>query len=90
MIVLGVVLLLLGLLTAVAQYLLAAAYRVADATYLQPFGDLKVPLSALLGWVLLNQVPSPWFWLGAAMIIGASVFIFYAEAGNKGQRLAAA
>jgi S-adenosylmethionine uptake transporter len=84
------VLLLLGLLTAVAQYLLAAGYRVADATYLQPFGDLKVPLSALLGWVLLNQVPSPWFWLGAAMIIGASVFIFYAEAGGRGRRLAAA
>ena len=48
------VLLLLGVLTAVAQYLLAAAYKAADATYLQPFGDLKVPLSALLGWVLLN------------------------------------
>ena len=84
------ILLLLGLLTAVAQYLLAAAYKVADATYLQPFGDLKVPLSALLGWVLLNQVPSPWFWLGAAMIIGASVFIFYAEAGGRGRRLATA
>ena len=40
------ILLLLGVLTAVAQYLLAAAYKVADATYLQPFGDLKVPLSA--------------------------------------------
>ena len=84
------ILLLLGVLTAVAQYLLAAAYKVADATYLQPFGDLKVPLSALLGWVLLGQVPSAWFWLGAALIIGASVFIFYAEAGSKGRRLAAA
>ncbi len=84
------ILLLLGILTAAAQYLLAAAYKVADATYLQPFGDLKVPLSALLGWILLNQVPSPWFWLGAALIIGASVFIYYAEAGSKGQRLAAA
>jgi S-adenosylmethionine uptake transporter len=84
------ILLALGVLTAVAQYLLAAAYKVADATYLQPFGDLKVPLSALLGWILLNQVPSAWFWLGAALIIGASVFIFYAEAGSKGRRLAAA
>lgn len=72
-------LLALGVLTAVAQYLLAAGYKIADATYLQPFGDLKVPLSALLGWILLNQVPSPWFWLGAAMIIGASVFIFVVE-----------
>jgi len=83
------ILLLLGVLTAVAQYLLAAAYKLADASYLQPFGDLKVPLSALLGWVLLGQVPSAWFWLGAALIIGASVFIFYAESSGR-QRLATA
>jgi drug/metabolite transporter (DMT)-like permease len=84
------ILLALGILTAVAQYLLSAAYKVADATYLQPFGDLKVPLSALLGWVLLGQVPSVWFWPGAALIVAASAFIFYVEAGNKPQRLAAA
>lgn len=77
------ILLLLGVLTAVAQYLLSAAYKVADATYLQPFGDLKVPLSALLGWILLGQVPSAWFWLGAALIVGASVFLFYVEAGRS-------
>ena len=77
------ILLALGVLTAVAQYLLSAAYKVADATYLQPFGDLKVPMSALLGWVLLGQVPSAWFWLGAALIIGASVFLFYVEAGRQ-------
>lgn len=84
------VLLALGGLTAAAQYLLAAAYRKADATYLQPFGDLKVPLSALLGWILLGQVPSPWFWLGAALIIGASVLIFSAEAARRPGQLAAA
>jgi drug/metabolite transporter (DMT)-like permease len=82
-------LLALGVLTAVAQYLLAAAYRVADATYLQPFGDLKVPLTALLGWLLLGQVPSVWFWVGAAMIIAASVFILYVEGGGQ-RRLVAA
>ena len=76
------ILLLLGVLTAVAQYLLAAAYRRADATYLQPFGDLKVPLSALFGWAILGQVPSAWFWLGAALILCASLFIFYVEAGR--------
>ena len=84
------ILLALGVLTAVAQYLLAAAYRVADATYLQPFGDLKVPLTAVLGWVLLGQVPSPWFWLGAAMILGASLYILYAETSGRRSRLAAA
>ncbi len=33
---------LLGLVTAAAQYLLSLAYTVADATYLQPFDDLKL------------------------------------------------
>jgi len=80
---------LLGVLTGLAQYLLAFAYRVADATYLQPFGDLKVPLSGLLGWALLSQVPSQWFWLGAALIIGGSLLIYFAES-TRGRPLAAA
>ncbi len=84
-----VLLLLLGALTAIAQYLLSFAYKVADATYLQPFGDLKVPMTAVLGWVLLSQVPTPWFWLGAAMILGASVFIYWAEAEKPGTLAAA-
>ena len=73
-------LLLLGVLTAAAQYLLAFAYKLADAAYLQPFGDLKVPLSALVGWIALGQVPSIWFWPGAALILGASLFIYSREA----------
>jgi len=72
-------LLLLGALTAAAQYLLSFAYKVADATYLQPFSDLKVPLSGLLGWVILNQVPSVWFWPGTVLILAASTFILWAE-----------
>ena len=72
-------LLLLGALTAAAQYLLAFAYRAADAVYLQPFGDLKVPLSGLVGWIALGQGPSVWFWPGAALIVGASVFIYWIE-----------
>ncbi|HEV7345932.1 MAG TPA: DMT family transporter [Devosia sp.] len=76
-------LLLLGALTAAAQYLLGVAYKVADATYLQPFGDFKVPLSGLLGWIVLGQVPTVWFWPGAAMILGASMFIYWAESGRR-------
>jgi drug/metabolite transporter (DMT)-like permease len=83
-------LLLLGVLTAASQYLLAFAYKVADAIYLQPFGDLKLPLTAALGWIVLNQVPTAWFWFGAALILAASIFIYYVEAGRSGSRLAAA
>jgi S-adenosylmethionine uptake transporter len=73
----------------VAQYFLAFAYKTADATYLQPFGDLKVPLTAVIGFVFLSQVPSQWFWLGSLLIIGASALIFWAES-RSAQRLAAA
>ena len=83
-------LLLLGALTAAAQYLLGYAYKVADATYLQPFGDLKVPLTGLLGWIVLSQVPSAWFWPGAALILGASIFIFWVESQQRRQTLSVA
>lgn len=83
-------LLLLGALTAIAQYVLAFAYKVADATYLQPFGDVKVPLSGMVGWVALGQVPSVWFWPGAALIIGASAYIFWVESRDTTPTFAAA
>jgi drug/metabolite transporter (DMT)-like permease len=76
-------LLLLGALTGAAQYLLSRAYRVADATYLQPFGDLKVPLGGLMGWVLLSQEPSIWFWPGAALILAASTFLYWVESNQR-------
>ena len=82
-------LLLLGALTAAAQYLLGYAYKVADATYLQPFGDLKVPLSGLLGWIFLAQAPSVWFWPGTLLIIGASAFILWAETRQRSRLVAA-
>lgn len=85
-----VLLVLLGALTAAAQYLLAFAYRKADAAYLQPFGDLKVPLSGLVGWIALGQVPSVWFWPGAAMIVAASTFIFWVEGRGRVRRMATA
>ncbi len=34
-----------GLLTALGQYLLTLAYNAADAAYVQPFDDLKLPLN---------------------------------------------
>jgi drug/metabolite transporter (DMT)-like permease len=74
------VVVILGFVTAAAQYLLWSAYKLADATYLQPFDDLKLPLNVLLGWIVLSQVPSILFWPGAALIVTASLFILQHEA----------
>lgn len=69
----------LGLITAISQYFLNLAYKAADAIFLQPFDDLKLPINVLCGWVLLSQIPTLWFWLGAALILGASLFLLRQE-----------
>jgi len=73
----------LAFLTAASQYLLWSAYKRADAAYLQPFDDLKLPINVLLGWVLLSQVPTIGFWPGAALIVGASLYIAFIENKKK-------
>lgn len=83
-------LLFLGALTAAAQYLLAFAYRDADATYLQPFSDVKVLLGGVVGWIALGQVPTIWFWPGAVLIVLASAYIFWSENNKAPQGLATA
>ncbi|WP_371412277.1 MULTISPECIES: DMT family transporter [Ensifer] len=72
-------LVLAGLLTVVAQYLLTLAYTVADAAYVQPFDDLKLPLNVLAGWLVFGYAPSGYLWLGAVLILGASLFIMRNE-----------
>ncbi|ARO29668.1 DMT superfamily inner membrane transporter protein [Rhizobium sp. NXC14] len=68
-----------GLLTVVAQYLLTLAYASADAAYVQPFDDLKLPLNVLAGWLFFGYAPAGYLWLGAALILSASLFIMQNE-----------
>ena len=70
----------LGFVTAMSQYFLWSAYKRADAAYLQPFDDLKLPINVIIAWVLLSQVPTMWFWPGALMIVSASLYIAWREA----------
>jgi S-adenosylmethionine uptake transporter len=70
-----------GLLIAAAQYLIAKAYMVADAAYLQPFDHLKLPLNVGLGIIFFGFAPPGMMWIGAAVITGASAWVMKDEAG---------
>lgn len=74
-----VLLLAAGLLTVIGQYLLTLAYNAADAAYVQPFDDLKLPLNVLAGWLVFGYAPAGYLWLGALLILGASLFLMTAE-----------
>lgn len=68
-----------GLLTAIAQLAIVKAYETADASYIQPFDHAKLPMNVLAGWLVFGWVPPGRLWLGALIIIGATLFIAHRE-----------
>ncbi|WP_316861123.1 DMT family transporter [uncultured Cohaesibacter sp.] len=78
MLALGV-LLVSGLLVYIAQLLIARAYAVADAAYVQPFDHIKMAFNVLAGWLAFGFAPVGIFWLGALLIVGASLYILHRE-----------
>lgn len=69
----------IGVLTAFAQWAIAKAYATADASYIQPFDHAKLPLNVLAGFVVFHYVPPGQLWLGSAIIIAAVTFITHHE-----------
>lgn len=78
-------LLFLGLLTMFAQVFIARAYASADASYVQPFDYLKLPLNVLGGFLVFGWIPPGRLWLGAALIIAVSFYITRKESKNSFQ-----
>ncbi len=68
-----------GILLALAQWSLARAYANADASFIQPFDLVKLPLNVLAGWLVFGYTPPGRLWLGAALLVGATVFILHRE-----------
>lgn len=69
----------LGLLAAFAHILFTRAFIHADASAIQPFDYTRLPFVAFFGYVFFAEVPSPWLWLGGAMIIGAAIYTTHRE-----------
>lgn len=64
-----------SILTAVAQFSIVRAYTVADASYVQPFDNIKLPLNVAGGFMIFGTVPPGRLWLGAACIMLSAAFI---------------
>ena len=77
-----------GVIQFVAQYALTRAYNIADASFLQPFDDLKLPFNVIGGFLAFHYLPEGNLWIGIAMIVAASAYLLWQERA-KG-RLAAA
>lgn len=69
----------IGALTALAQYALIRAYTVAEASYIQPFDHLKLPINVVTSFLVFGTVPPGKLWLGATIIIASTIFITHYE-----------
>ena len=56
------------------------AFSMAEATAVLPYDFLRLPLMAVLAWLVFDQVLDGWTGLGAAIIIGSSLYIAHREA----------
>jgi drug/metabolite transporter (DMT)-like permease len=73
-------LLVLGALGTLSQRSLVRAYEAAEATVVLSFDFLRLPLAALIGFILFAEVPGIWVWVGGAVICGASAYMARGEA----------
>jgi drug/metabolite transporter (DMT)-like permease len=63
-------LMLIGLLSALANYSLIQAYVLAEVTFLMPFSFVKLLFNVLLGYWIFAEIPSNWqTWAGIAIIL---------------------
>ncbi len=73
-------LLLQGGLGALAQFSAARAMRLADVSVLTAIEFVRLPLVALIAYVLFGEISGFWTWMGAAIIIGSTLYLVRREA----------
>jgi drug/metabolite transporter (DMT)-like permease len=65
------------------------AFALADASAVMPFEFAKLPLTALIAYILFAEVPTVWTWVGGAVIFGSTVYIAQREAAVARRRTTA-
>lgn len=78
-------LLFIGPLAIAAQSANIRAYRLADASFVAPFGYASLLFSLLIGWLVFSEAPSAQRLLGALLIVCGGLIIFASKQRNKTQ-----
>ena len=78
----------LGIVGYSTHFCVTHAMAAADASYVAPYDFLRLPISAILGYTLFQEVADPWVWAGAAVIFWAAYYNTWMEirAGGRPMR----
>jgi len=69
----------IGAVSVAAQYLNILAMKAGEASALAPLEYTRLIFATALGFFLFLEWPEPRVWMGAALIISASVYVLYRE-----------
>ena len=69
----------MGIFSGAGHYFLIRAFTITEASFLAPFGYLALPLNTLWGFLFFAEIPDAVTYLGAAIIVGAGVYVWYRE-----------
>ncbi|HEY0605205.1 MAG TPA: DMT family transporter [Herpetosiphonaceae bacterium] len=69
----------LGLIWAGGMYFIARAYSVALASVVAPFEYVALPINAIWGFILWQEIPTLATWAGAGLSLLSGLYILYRE-----------
>ncbi len=69
----------LGCLGAAGHFMLIMALRGAEASFVSLFTYTQIPWSILVGGMVFGDRPDPYTLIGASVVIGAGLFVFWRE-----------
>jgi drug/metabolite transporter (DMT)-like permease len=68
-----VLLIIIGVLGLIGQYMLTLAYSHAETTIVTPVNYFEIAFAAFFGWMFLNEVPDAYSAFGTVLLVGAAV-----------------
>jgi drug/metabolite transporter (DMT)-like permease len=73
----------IGALSTIYQYLLTMSYTHAPATKASMTGYLAVIFGGIAGWMVFNEVPDVWVWVGSFIIVASAIFALLDKTPSK-------
>lgn len=73
------VLALIGVIGFSAHQFITVAHRFAPASALAPFAYVQIVFFAAVSWLVFNQPPDVWFFVGAPIVMGSGLYIWWRE-----------
>jgi drug/metabolite transporter (DMT)-like permease len=76
----------LGLFGGVGHYLIIRAFQLGPAAVIAPLGYVELIGTSTLGYLIFDNFPDLWTWVGAGVIIASGIYVAFRERRRREQR----